>query len=349
MIFNVTFAYSAEVRRKRKRGAASETFVATIAVSVPELGDAEAPVVARYDLPMSLQEKYANPSRPRVRQELRFSDGKLFAPHRLKSGIDGHDDTPLDAAWLADIVVSGKVAWPNPFAPVSRHYAVKTMEESMGDISEVMSSERENSANLAREIASNLALIDGRLWKSMPEPRLWLESRWEQDADETKFYVNVLPARGPDKDDLHRVYPHSVYSLLQEDYLREVLARYPEDMNVRMVGANVEILDPMAFRMKADEQAMAYAARRLLGSIAKETSDATVEQFVAYAALRDALPAFEASARASEECDARNFAQILREAIDAWPDKILGAEASRSINRWTENNVDQELASAFGM
>lgn len=184
MILDVTFQYAAEVRLRRQRKTETRKYRATVPIQVDEISTEEAPVAFWYN-PGTLK---ANKDRIAVRGH----GGKLYAPMPVSADIHLGANAPtavrqvavranrmVDAKFLSRaaeypgffVVAQGGARWGErdencPFL------------ETDTEVAEVRESHLASAERGLRRWYDELKLIDGVVYREIPCPVLFVETRW---------------------------------------------------------------------------------------------------------------------------------------------------------------------------
>ena len=267
----VPFAYEMKHRPPRARNLREVTVRDEVALRVRELsGD---------DFPVALRVTDYHGSAGTETDEIRTDGLRLYKPftyepvgQRIHVGADS-----LDYA---------EGAPPGPFmGNHNEHWRMRdalTRQEVLGDIAV---DGREAAVRALEQIANGTVIHDGKLFKACDEPA-W---RYSGGSFSGGHYLKPVFADSAD--------PYQPESLVRADRLDDFLAGFPEDNRPERWGA-IEVLMPQMLRL-SDVPGFLASATRVNEILSGHLKEATVEQFSAYAGLRDALK--ECGGKATED------------------------------------------------
>jgi hypothetical protein len=276
MIVEVPFLYSVSVVPPRCRNAVPKIVRDTLPVKLHVAAAEDMPVAMRVvtarDTPIVADDKTATPT------ELRWDGKSLYAPWR-----GGHDEAPgpLDKAEIERRVAA---MTGTPFACIQskpeddyhswRQEPAVRLEDIEGRV--VADNRRDRVASLL-EAARDHILVDGVFMTPSPEPV------WKVDADRRWPRVEAEFAHE------YILRDRSVRSLYRADRLDAAIdAAANGEFDCDQRGL-IEVLVPEAVRLALDDIGFIREVRHYLADddVRKDLSEGSVEQFAAYAAVRD--------------------------------------------------------------
>ncbi len=325
-VIRVPFVHAAKVRRPRGRNAQETLYLSHVDVSLRAM-PADAPVVFRHQ-----------PWRHDAPVDHRWHDGGLWKP-LATSDRSGEPETARGLEWLAARIAvptgNGPLGAGSAFDRWGREAPVPLADDRA--VAEVLSSAEDAVRREIEGRASRLAVLDGMLWTSTPEPVLalgWMDGR---------PYLSVeVPARiGAD-----------TFRLDQGDL--PAMLRPGLDGRVDAPLGGLEVLRPDLLRRDVTGHVMLSTANQARDAAGARALARDVAYFQAYAALRDACAALSATldrgdgpAGLTDVCEALLG---VREAGRPFGDDPSGqADVDEALARVAHerSDVDADIAASF--
>ncbi len=313
MILEVSAAYKATVRRKRARDFIEAWFHVRARVEVAEVSADDLDLVASLDLPLDNHSRHRVP--PTYPSELRWFGDGLIQP-LVQVGEERVIRESFDADWLTGVVrppaEGGASGWPNPFAAFAiPHRGVM----DPADVAVFGESTETQVVAALHARARETAIVDGRVWTRVAEPRLVVGNIYDRQTNDVIFYGHVVA--GETFSGKHGHPPGVTYRLDQSDLIERQYAKAVEENDISLEMPRIAVFRPDLLTYRADQVNLLDAARADVATLAKHLGAESIETMVAYAHLRDAIPDYAKALEAGAATDDEGFAARLRAVSEA--------------------------------